>query len=388
MKNPPPWSCYPFGLDRSRRRFLRALGATAAASVLVGSEDAQAEKAAQNESPDIPGAYPEDAVLLQFNENPLGPSPKALAAISDIGLAGSNRYNDIAPLTSDLARQHRIQENQVLVGCGSTEFLHIAPWTFLRQGGDLVLPDPSYGWSAGIAASMGASVVRVPTDGEGKIDPASMRKATSNNTRLVYLANPNNPTGASLPLAEIRSLVEVLPEESVLMLDEAYSPFLPPGGDGIDLVREGAPVIVTRTFSKAYGLAGLRLGYAMAPKELIEKLQTFWLWDFGINAAVCAAAPAALTDTRHVEHYINIVDEGLEMHRSGLKDLDIRTFPYRAPFFMVDLGREAKPIVEALEAKKVYVRDGRAWKKPTFLRVSIGLPSQNQAFLDALRQVL
>ena len=154
------------------------------------------------------------------------------------------------------------------------------------------------------------------------------------------------------------------------------------------MVKKGAPIIVARTFSKAYGLAGLRLGYAISKEEIIEQLKTFWLWDLGINAAVNVAAPAALADRDHVSTYIRTVDEGLDVLRTGLKELGLASLPHRAPFFMVDLGKEAKPVVQALERKRVYVRDGKAWKKPTYLRISVGLASENQAFLEALRQVL
>ncbi len=388
MDTHPLWSCYPGGLEPSRRRFLQVLATTAGASVLAYQSKVSGQEAAMATEEDIPGAYPEDAVLLNFNENPLGPSPKALSAIREHGLLNANRYNNIFPLIGILARHHEISETSILLGCGSTEFLHIAPWTYLKEGHSLVLPDPSYGWSAGVAASMGAEVTRVPLLEDGSIDTARLRKAFDRNTRLVYIANPNNPTGAALTLDEINELVAGLPEGAILLVDEAYSQFLPRGESSIDLVKKGAPIIVARTFSKAYGLAGLRLGYAISNEEVIKQLKTFWLWDLGINAAVNVAAPAALADRDHVNAYVRTVDEGLDVLRAGLKELGLTALPHRAPFFMVDLGREAKPVVQALERKKIYVRDGQAWKKPTYLRISVGLASENQAFLEALRKVL
>lgn len=390
MKTHPAWSCYPLGLDPSRRSFLKALATAAAASTLACQKEVagQQQATATEEGVEIPGAYPKGAALLHFNENPLGPSPKAIAAILENQLRDSNRYNNIAPLTSTVARHHDVSEKQLILGCGSTEFLHIAPWTFLREGHSLVLPDPSYGWSAEVARSMGAEVIRVPLDAEGRVDTKTLGSAFDRHTRLVYLANPNNPTGASLEFNEVLALCEALPAEAVLLVDEAYSPFLPHGRSAIDLVHKDAPVIVTRTFSKAYGLAGLRLGYAIAPERWIEKLKTFWLWDLGINAAVNVAGPAALADEQHVQRYVAAVDQGLERLRSGLNELGFRPLPHRAPFFMVDLRREAKPVAKALEKRSVFVRDGKAWRKPTFLRVSVGRASENEAFLDALRQVL
>lgn len=388
MNTHPAWSCYPGGLEPSRRRFLQVLATTASASILASQGKASSQEATIETEEDIPGTYPEDAVLLNFNENPLGPSPRALSAIREHGLQGANRYNNIFPLTRTLAQHHDVSEENLLLGCGSTEFLHIAPWTYLKEGHNLVLPEPSYGWSAGVAASMGADVTRVPLHTDGSIDVTRLLKAFDRNTRLVYVANPNNPTGAALTLDEINEIVGALPDDAVLFVDEAYSQFLPRGETSIDLIKKGAPIIVARTFSKAYGLAGLRLGYAISNEEVIKQLKTFWLWDLGINAAVNIAAPAALADTDHVNTYIRTVDEGLDVLRAGLKELGFACMPHRAPFFMVDLGREAKPVLKALERKKVYVRDGNAWKKPTYLRISVGIASENQAFLEALRQVL
>lgn len=390
MKTYPPWSCYPDGLQSSRRSFLKALASATAASALACPEPALAQQAglAAEQPPDVPGAYPEGAVLLNFNENPLGPSPKAVAAILDSRLAGSNRYNNIFPLVEALARHHDVSDKEILVGCGSTEFLHIAPWTFLSARHKLVVPDPTYGWSSAIAQSMGAQVIRVPLDREGRIDTSAFPRAFDNRTRLIYIANPNNPTGASLDFDEVKELARAMPDESVLLVDEAYGQFLPSGESAIDLAREGRPVIVTRTFSKAYGLAGLRLGYAVAPERLIEKLKTYWLWDLGINAAVNVAGPAALADTDHVKQYIQTVRDGLDLLHGGLKKLGLRPLPHRAPFLMVDLGRQAEPVVRALEQRKVFVRDGNAWEMPNYLRVSVGLISENEAFLEALAQVL
>jgi histidinol-phosphate aminotransferase len=360
--------------------------AGAAASLGVSAPATDAEGALQEMN--APGAYPEGAVLLNFNENPLGPSPRAVERILKGGLERAHRYNDIGPATEAIARHHGVSPKQVLLGCGSTEFLHISPWTFLRGGGSLLLPNPTYDWSAGVAEAMGAKVVRVPLGPQGETDVAALRKSLDAATRLVYLANPNNPTGASIAFDQLRSLVEAMLDPAVLLVDEAYSHFLPQGKTAIDLVREGAPVVAARTFSKAFGLAGLRLGYVIAPDTLIEKLKTFWLLDLGINSAAAAACEAALDDRAHCDRYVRVIDEGLQELRDGFKRLRLSSLPHRAPFVMVDLGREAKPIVADLARRKVYVRDGRAWEMPTYLRVSIGLGSDHHAFLDALGRLL
>ena len=173
----------------------------------------------------------------------------------------------------------------------------------------------------------------------------------------------------------------------MFFVDEAYNDFLPEGKSAIDLVRRGAPVLVTRTFSKGFGLAGLRLGYAIGSDEVLDKLKNVWWGDLGINTAVHAAAPAALDDTEHVARYVRTVDSGLQQLKSGLASKGFKPYPHRAPFFMVDLGKPARPLVRALQEKKVYVRDGSSWDMPTFLRVSVGTSEENESFLRTLHGI-
>ncbi len=404
MTKHPAWSCYPEGLEPSRRTFLRALAGAAAASSLAVPDRARAQDAPRAQDvkgvksrgiqsgegvpADIPSAYPEGAVRLNFNENPLGPSPKAVAAIVEEDFRDCNRYNNIEPLSAEIAARHGVSEEQVLLGCGSTEFLNITPWTFLRDGGNMVVHDPGYGWPVRVAKNMGAQIVPVPLGPQGSLDPTALARAVNRDTRLVYFANPNNPTGGNLPYDEVQALAESLPSDVVLMVDEAYHVFLPPGKTAMELVRQGAPVIVARTFSKAYGLAGLRLGYVVAPKAIIEKLQTFWMLDLGVNTAANVGARAALEDDEHLSRYVATITEGVATLRDGVKKLGRESYPHNAPFLMVDLEQEARPVVQALRKKKVYVTDGKAWNMPRFLRVSVGLPSDHQAFLRALGEVL
>jgi len=382
------WSCYPNGIAHSRRRFMHVLGAAAAVSTLRPETLLFSQEQDDDESvPAFPkGGFPEGSTRLNFNENPLGPSPKVLQALLDEGLRDGNRYNYIDPLIDAIAKHHDLPSANVVAGCGSTEFLQFAPWAFLKSGSSLVLPVPSYGYAAGVAEGIGAKVIRVPLGPLGTVDTTAMKKAIRRNTRIVYLANPNNPTGAVLPLEAIRPLAQALPRDSILFVDEAYNDFLPDKG-AIELVREGMPVLVTRTFSKAHGLAGLRLGYAMAPDAVMKQLKTVWWGDFGINAAARIAGPAALDDEAHVESYVRVIDQGLSQLRGGLEKMGHKPYPHRAPFFMVDLGRTAKPIMVALYKQKIYVQDGNNWKMPNFLRVSVGLPDENEVFLKAMREL-
>jgi histidinol-phosphate aminotransferase len=384
-------SCYPDGLMPTRRAFLGTIAAAAAAAgISVPAMAAAVESSAGDEPiPGFPpGGFPDGSIRMNFNENPLGPSKKVIGALLENGLQGSNRYNYIDPLTEAIATFHSIPEENVLVGCGSTEFLQFAPWAFLRDGGSIVLPTPSYGWSAGVAETMGRKAIRVPVGEEGIVDTAAMIKAIRPDTRMVYLANPNNPTGAPVERAEIISLTEALPAGAVLIVDEAYHDFLPRGDSSIDLVRRGAPILVLRTFSKAYGLAGLRLGYAFGADSVLKALRTVWWGDFGINTAALIAGPAALADQAHVQRYIALIDKGLEQLRSGLKELGVKPLPHRAPFFMADFGTATNPMVRTLQKRQIFVQPGAKWGMPTFMRISVGTSADNEIFLEAIREIL
>lgn len=386
-----PWSCYHDGMPPTRRTFLRTLAAAAVAAGAGIATAAPDESVAVAEEPiavfPIDG-FPAGSVRLNFNENPLGPSPKAVAAILESGLGQANRYSFIDPLVDVIARHHNVPARNVLVGCGSTEFLQFTPWAFLGDGGNIVLPSPSYGWSAGVAETMGRRVFRVPLGDYGAVDMTRLAKAVAPDTRIVYIANPNNPTGAHIPTAEIVTLVEALPRGAILVVDQAYHDFLADAEGTIDLVRQGAPVLVLRTFSKACGLAGLRLGYAIGQDPVLATLRTVWWGDFGINTAGLAAGPAALADRGHVASYVDLVDRGLAQVRPGLEAIGLTPYPHRAPFLMVDCGRPAGPIVRSLRERKVFIQPGSNWGMPTFIRVSVGTAADNRAFLDALRDVV
>jgi histidinol-phosphate aminotransferase len=380
------WSCYPQGTAFARRAFLQALAAAAAGASIARLGFAQ--EAVDEPVPDFPvGGFPKGSVRLNFNENPLGPSPKALSAILESGLREANRYNLIDPLIDRIARHHQVPAKSVVVGCGSTEFLQFTPWAFLQDGGNIVLPTPTYGWCGGVAKSMGREAIEVPLAPEGRVDTAALKKAVTRETRMLYIANPNNPTGAGVALDEIAALAEGLPDGSVFLVDEAYNDFLPEGRSAIELVQKGAPILVTRTFSKGFGLAGLRLGYAVGPDAVLDKLKNVWWGDLGINTAVHTAAPAALDDREHVERYVRTIDAGLEQLKSGLRRLGFKPYPHRAPFFMVDLGKTARPLVKALQQKSVYVRDGSSWNMPTFLRVSVGMAEDNESLLRTIAEM-
>ena len=279
MDNDRLCSCYPEGVLATRRAFLGSLAAAAAVAGVSSTAlalDGEIRPAEEPIPGFPPGGFPDGSVQLNFNENPLGPSPKAMSALIEGGLRGASRYNYIDPLVEAIARHHGISAESVLVGCGSTEFLQFTPWAYLNDGGSIVLPSPSYGWSGGVAQAMGREAIRVPLGTLGRVDVTAMKKAIRSDTRMVYVANPNNPTGAPIAREEIVALAETVPTGGVLIVDEAYHDFLPDGDGSLDLVRRDLPVLVLRTFSKAYGLAGLRLGYAVGSAAVLERVRRVW----------------------------------------------------------------------------------------------------------------
>jgi histidinol-phosphate aminotransferase len=384
------WSCYPDGLLPTRRAFLGTLAAAAAAAgasfpdILEATESLPVDELLPAFPP---GGFQEGSVQLNFNENPLGPSKKVIEALLESGFSDSHRYNYIDPLIEAIARHHGMPFDNVLVGCGSTEFLQFTPWAFLGDGGSLVMPTPSYSWSDMVAESMGRRVVRVQLAGQGVVDTDRLKKAIRRGTRIVYVANPNNPTGAPIPHEEIAALAEALDSRAVLMVDQAYHDFLPDGDRSFELVRQGAPILVLRTFSKAYGLAGLRLGYAIGSDVVLARLRTVWWGDYGINTATRIAGPVALADQEHVQRYVKLIDDGLAQLRNGLSELGFKPYPHRAPFMMVDFGRPTMTMVRSLYERQIYVRPGEIWGMPTFMRISVGTARDNEAFLNAIREI-
>jgi histidinol-phosphate aminotransferase len=385
------WSCYPDGLHPTRRAFLKTLAAAAAAAgtTFPALSSGQESVPAGEPIPAYPpGGFPEGSAQLNYNESPLGPSKKVIAALVESGFEDANRYNYIDPLIEAIASHHGLPFENVFVGCGSTEFLQFTPWAFLRDGGNLVMPTPSYGWSGMVAKSMGRRVVKARLDDGGVVDTAGLKKSITRDTRIVYVANPNNPTGASIPHEEIVSLAKAVPRGGVLMVDQAYHDFLPDSDRVFDLVREGAPVLVLRTFSKAYGMAGLRLGYAIGSDPVLAILRRVWWGDFGINTATRIAGPVALADQEHIERYIELIDKGLVQLRSGLTDLGVTSYPYRAPFFMADFGKPTTELVRSLYEQQIYVRPGEVWDMPNFMRISVGTARDNETFLNAIKDLM
>jgi len=376
-------------LKISRRTFMGSLAASAAVLPLSNYPWAHPLKAAPLSEKKIDWGYPEGAVRLNANENPYGPSPNAIKAMEK-GLSEGHRYTRATQLTKELASYHGVSTDMVLAGCGSTEFLRIAPWAFLRHGGELVTALQTFKTLPRESKKIAASVNEIPLDKNFYFDLQALKKALTPKTKMVYLVNPNNPTGTRHNFEDIQSFCASLPKSIIVFIDEAYSHFLEDkqGRDGITLIKQGLNVIVSRTFSKVYGLAGMRLGYAIADPAIIKELRAFGFRNLGINQAVFAGGLASLEDEKHVQKYKKLVKDGKEYFYSQFDSLSLKYIPSTTPFLMVKVNMASKVAIKKLASKNVFVRKGEDWQMPDYLRITMGFPEENKAFISALKQIL
>ncbi len=376
-------------LKISRRAFMGSLAAGAAVLPLSSYPWAYRSKAAPISEKKIDWGYPEGAVRLNANENPYGPSPIAIKAMEK-GLAEGHRYTRATQLIKELASYHGVSTDMVLAGCGSTEFLRIAPWTFLRDGGELVTALQTFKTLPRESKKIAAKVNEIPLDNNFYFDLQSLKKALTPKTKMVYLVNPNNPTGTRHEFEAIQNFCASLPKSIIVFIDEAYSHFLEDkrGRDGITLVKQGYKVIVSRTFSKVYGLAGMRLGYAIAEPAITKELRAFGFRNLGINQAVFAGGLASLEDEKHVQKYKELVKEGKEYFYDQFDALGLKYIPSTTPFLMVKVNMASKVAIKKLASKNVFVRKGEDWQMPDYLRITMGFPEENKACISALKSVI
>ena len=329
-----------------------------------------------------------EVVKLASNENPLGPSPKAVAA-AHAALAEVNRYPDpqATELRAALSRKLDVPVSHILAGNGSVEILDLLARAMLGPGDNAVISEHAFVRFRQIVSAHNHGARLVPMR-DWTHDLEAMARAIDSRTRLVFVANPNNPTGTWNRRAEVEALVAAPPARCLLVLDEAYFEYAddPDYPDGVALVKRGAPVVVTRTFSKVYGLGGLRAGYAVAAPEVLEAVLVI-REAFGTNSVAQAAAAAALEDLDHVGRSIemNRVEKARvadELRRRGYTVL-----PSLANFLTYDTRAEGREVFRRLLAKGVIVRPLDPYDMRSFLRVSIGTPGENAAFLAALDAV-
>jgi len=329
------------------------------------------------------------AAKLASNENPFGPSPLALKAMQEAA-ATVHRYPDGAgtALKACLAERLGVEPAQIALGNGSNELLELAARIFLQPGDEAVMARPAFIIYRMACQALGAVAVEVPCR-DFVHELAGMAAAVSSRTKLLFVGNPNNPTGTAVPPATLEAFVRRLPPEPLLILDEAYWEFLPEGERprSLDWVREGRRCFVLRTFSKIYGLAGLRVGYGVGPPELVGLLDRVRA-PFNVNTLAQVAAAAALEDRAHVTRTIAGTAEGRAALTAGLTALGFRPVPSVTNFLLVDVRRDGAAVAEALLRRGVIVRPMGAYGLPTHLRITVGTAAENARALDALRAVL
>ena len=361
---------------------------------------ALAQPGVQQLSPYVPGKPvdelareldldPASIVKLASNENPLGPSPKALEAIRQ-ALPELTRYPDGNgfELKSRLAARCGVQINQVTLGNGSNEILDLVARAYLAPGLNAVFSQYAFAVYPISTQAVGAQGKVVPAKDYGH-DLEAMLAAIDENTRVVFIANPNNPTGTWFGPDALERFLARVPQSVLVVLDEAYIEFaegdeLP---DGLKYLARYDNLLVSRTFSKAYGLAALRVGYALSSAQIADVLNRV-RQPFNVNSLALSAACAALDDADYLAQSRQLNDAGMAQLEAGLRELGLSWIPSKGNFIAVDFGRDTAAINQALLRAGVIVRPVAGYGMPNFLRVSIGLPAENARFLEALAKVL
>jgi histidinol-phosphate aminotransferase len=332
---------------------------------------------------------PADGIIkVASNENPFGPSPLAVAAMQK-AIAGVNLYPDgnAFYLKQTLAAKLGVEPANLVLGNGSNEIIEFVAHALLVPGADVVVSQFCFAVYPIVTKLFGANLIIVPAKSYGHDLPAMLRAITPR-TRIVFVANPNNPTGTLAPREEVIKFVNDVPDDVLLVMDEAYIEFLDDPLDLVSLVRLGVRenLILMRTFSKIFGLAGLRIGYGIANSEfaaVLEKIRQ----PFNINLLAQVAALAALDDAEHVRKTRQNNFAGLEFFERAFRDLKLESVPSHANFILVRVG-EGQRVFETMQKQGVIVRPMGGYQLPEWIRISIGTPKENQRCLETLRTAL
>lgn len=332
------------------------------------------------------GLRPDEIIKLASNENPLGPSPKALIAMKE-ACERAHFYPDGGGynLREAIAQKMGLERTNVILGCGSNEIIEFVGKAFLNPGDDIVVARHAFAVYKLMATLFGATTIEVPDPGFAH-DLDAMLAAITARTKEVFIANPNNPTGTLLSQEQIDRFMARVPEHIVVVFDEAYYEFLPEPPDTLKYVREGRNVVILRTFSKIQGLANLRIGYGLAKPDLIDVLQKT-RQPFNANGIAQAAALAGILDDEHQQKTRELTWEGRDFLQDAFAKLGLEFVPSHANFVLVRVG-DGKAIFQSLMKHGVIVRDMTSYGLPEWIRVSIGTMDQNRRFLAELKPLL
>ncbi|MCP4749084.1 MAG: histidinol-phosphate transaminase [Desulfobacteraceae bacterium] len=327
-------------------------------------------------------------IKLASNENPLGASPKAVEALSSV-LGALNRYPDGSgfDLVQRLAGFLNVQPENIVLGNGSDDLLGMLARVLLKPGDEVIVPSPSFLMYTIVAQSAGATLIRVPLR-DLTVDLDQMVAHINSRTRLIFICNPNNPTGTIVKRTEFEQFLKKVPPNVIVVVDEAYIEFTRDAScaKGLDYLKTTPAVVTLRTFSKAYGLAGLRIGYGVMPIELAQLLHRIRM-PFNVNCLAQAAACAALDDVEFLRKTIDITHQGMSFLHDELEQRKINFFDSQANFFLIDVSRQAKQVFKDMLKQGVIVRPMTAYGFPNYIRINIGLPAENQRFLKGLDRI-
>lgn len=329
-----------------------------------------------------------DIIKLASNENPLGPSPAAVAAMEQ-AIQSLHLYPDgnAFYLKQKLAAKLGVTTANLILGNGSNEIIEFIGHALMAPGAEVVVSQYCFAVYPIVTSLFGAKLITVPAKDHGHDIPAMLRAITPQ-TRVIFVANPNNPTGTLIPAADIERLIREVPSNVLIAMDEAYVEFLDEPLDLLPMIRSGQVpnLLLMRTFSKIYGLAGLRLGYGIGHPDLIAALEKI-RQPFNINSLIQAGALAALDDEEHINGTRRNNAEGLKLYEDAFRELKLTFVPSSANFILVRVGDGQKVFAE-LQKLGVIVRPMAGYQLPEWIRISIGSPAENQRCLAALRQAL
>lgn len=359
---------------------------------------ALAAQGVQGLTPYVPGKPVEELerelgirniIKLASNENPLGPSPKVLAALEQVK-AELSRYPDGNgfKLKQALSQHLRVAMDTITLGNGSNDVLEIIARAYLAPGDEAIYSQYAFAVYPISIQAVNATAVVTPAVNYGH-DLKAMAAAITAKTKLIFIANPNNPTGTWFGKAEWEAFMAQVPESVLVVLDEAYIEYVEDAGalDGLQYVNRYPNLIVSRTFSKAYGLAGLRVGYCISHPQVANVLNRV-RQPFNVDSFALAAATAVLDDVDYLQRSRRVNSDGMRQLVAGFNKLGLDYIPSAGNFIVVHVGRDAGPVYQALLKEGVIVRPVANYGMPQSLRISIGLPQENQRFLDALERVL
>lgn len=335
-----------------------------------------------------------EIIKLASNENPLGPSPLAIEAIKS-ELADLSRYPDGNgfSLKKKLSEKLQVDPQQITLGNGSNDVLDLVVRTFAQSGDEIIFSQYAFAVYPIVTQAIGAKAVVIPAKGWEHDLEASLQ-AITDKTRIIFVTNPNNPTGCWIAKDNLEEFLEKVPDHIIVVLDEAYYEYAvqpdmgaPDYPDGLQWLDKFSNLVVTRTFSKAYGLAGLRIGYAVSSPDIADLLNRL-RQPFNVNSMALVAACAALDDQEHIRKSIELNADGMKYLQIAFTEMGLDYIPSIGNFICVDLAKPAGPVYTSLLQQGVIVRPVANYEMPNHLRVTIGTRKENEIFLRAFKQVL